>query len=1047
MSCSLEQIINRNGNSSEKNQLLEHFKYEDYMDASPPINGNSSMDLLNSFNGNDIPTDKSPYTRLVSKIMADSQTHTKSTNSDSSSGISVGSDLGNNNEQQKNPFSTPTIITVTTGTSCSTTITTTTSMNSLSSINNLMTNTLIALDNNNNNNNNNISLSSSFLSSFLPTNPSTFRPQATPGLPLPQQILSTIGSAATAGAAAIGSNEMMNNLYSPQYITPIIAAITATANSLANDSHLNDRDEDENNSETSDDNDAESVWSPDIEQSFHEALAIYPPCGRRKIILSDEGKMFGRNELIARYIKMRTGKNRTRKQVSSHIQVLAKRKNKELNNIYKDHVVKTKALETSLHSLSSSQFLSAVTKPTLLPQLALWNGATAATGNLPNQQQQQQKRVQMGNSTGMTSLPSSTTATSMFLQNTISLQQQQKQQQQQQQHKNKQTPSIQPFLPNMSNSPLFKLNRFNPTNLGTVNSSPSSSSSLSSSLETTSTLCSPSNSIMTSTSLSGITNVINSSTTSPNRLIGKCQISPKRKIENENENDIVRKKLMLNNEQSNSLGNLRDSTDNNENNNNHLQTQNESKSFLSFNHLQSSNDNNNSDNPFLTNIIHDNNNNNNNNNNKNILSFFNSSNLSNDPNQNQKSFFEKQSQFLPQQQQQQQQQNVLQQNEIDGEFKERLLMTSHWVKKYTANFPPLNGTQKPNELNEVQLKSNGDMQPELQLFVDKMLESRIVNTKYNICLRQFKTYLTSIEKNIDSPNDHVIVDVSGINISIPLETIELNAIEDKFPSTLKETMKTDNSSEFYIVKVWADIPDDIDHSLMKFVSDESCESETFKGDISISNKICVFGEVVAERIETIPSIYDENTKKYKSKMSKTSICSYLLNFVDKLRNLKDAASMNVVLENFSLFQSITVRETDETLMVIGYIFEVSSTNSSQHKVYRLSFNESLIDNHLSKVEEDNVEDNQTCHDNQMSNGNTSTIFGENQEFISTSSDHRHLSSETLIYENDMNNNDNNNHLPSSSTKTATTSITSGILSISQSSSKPSELDKVPSWMG
>lgn len=62
------------------------------------------------------------------------------------------------------------------------------------------------------------------------------------------------------------------------------------------------------------------IWSEDVEQAFEEVLSIIPKNGLNKIKIS--GRLCGRNELISDYIFTKTGKFRTRKQVSSHIQVI-----------------------------------------------------------------------------------------------------------------------------------------------------------------------------------------------------------------------------------------------------------------------------------------------------------------------------------------------------------------------------------------------------------------------------------------------------------------------------------------------------------------------------------------------------------------------------------------------------------------------------------------------------------------------------------------------------------------------------------------------------
>ncbi|KAJ1722613.1 hypothetical protein LPJ53_002992 [Coemansia erecta] len=72
---------------------------------------------------------------------------------------------------------------------------------------------------------------------------------------------------------------------------------------------------------------ADEVWSKEIENTFIEAINLFAKVGQRKYQIDPKPvrsrviEFCGRNDIISRYIFMKTGKYRARKQVSSHIQV------------------------------------------------------------------------------------------------------------------------------------------------------------------------------------------------------------------------------------------------------------------------------------------------------------------------------------------------------------------------------------------------------------------------------------------------------------------------------------------------------------------------------------------------------------------------------------------------------------------------------------------------------------------------------------------------------------------------------------------------------
>lgn len=168
----------------------------------------------------------------------------------------------------------------------------------------------------------------------------------------------------------------------------------------------------------------------------------------------------------------------------------------------------------------------------------------------------------------------------------------------------------------------------------------------------------------------------------------------------------------------------------------------------------------------------------------------------------------------------------------------------------------------------------------------------------------------------------------------PLETVKLNQIYDKFPDNMGELLERGPADAFYLIKFWADLNVDLedDPNAIFAVSSEyeSLESMT----IESSTKVCSFGNQVVEKIETEVGRFEKD--RYVYRIERSQMCEYMVNFISRLKHLPEKYMMNSVLENFTIQQVITNRETNETLLCLSYIFEVSrSEHGAQHTLFQL----------------------------------------------------------------------------------------------------------------
>uniref|UniRef100_A0A8C8YYZ4 Transcriptional enhancer factor TEF-4 n=1 Tax=Prolemur simus TaxID=1328070 RepID=A0A8C8YYZ4_PROSS len=171
-------------------------------------------------------------------------------------------------------------------------------------------------------------------------------------------------------------------------------------------------------------------------------------------------------------------------------------------------------------------------------------------------------------------------------------------------------------------------------------------------------------------------------------------------------------------------------------------------------------------------------------------------------------------------------------------------------------------------------------------------------------------------------------------------------IYDKFPEKkggLRELYDRGPPNTFFLVKFWADLnwgPSGEEagtgggSSSGGFYGVSSQYESLEHMTLTCSSKVCSFGKQVVEKVEKERAQLEDGRFVYP--LLPSPMCEYLVNFLHKLRQLPEPYMMNSVLENFTILQVVTNRDTQELLLCTAYIFEVStSEHGAQHHIYRL----------------------------------------------------------------------------------------------------------------